>query len=437
MEKAIIASNISKKYKLYNGGKERLLDLLTPKSYGKDFFALTDVSFEADKGDVIGFVGINGSGKSTLSNIVAGIVPETSGKVQINGQAALIAVASGLKGDLTGRDNIELKLLMLGFNKEEIKELEPRIIEFSELENFIDQPVKSYSSGMKSRLGFAISVNVDPDILIIDEALSVGDKAFAGKSFDKMMEFKDKGKTMIFVSHSIGQMKKFCGKILWLEFGRVKEFGSVDEVIPHYEAFLAMWEKLSKKEREQYKNNILAGGTGSDFLNKPNKKESSDSSEQQEQLTSLLGHLKAGKSYIYSSPVDQESGKPSESFKHNVYYIKRQITYREETFYLLSESPSAEKDVIGWMKSTDLSIHQNVEIDEDPKSLYLNGEGSGFSRPWGGKNNIVYGDLKPYKNKEFPVNKTEKVGRNIWYRGKLNDKEMWINSKYVTQRENK
>ncbi|WP_240510087.1 SH3-like domain-containing protein [Virgibacillus profundi] len=89
------------------------------------------------------------------------------------------------------------------------------------------------------------------------------------------------------------------------------------------------------------------------------------------------------------------------------------------------------------MKSTDLSIHQNVEIDEDPKSLYLNGEGSGFSRPWGGKNNIVYGDLKPYKNKEFPVNKTEKVGRNIWYRGKLNDKEMWINSKYVTQRENK
>ncbi|MFD1037153.1 teichoic acids export ABC transporter ATP-binding subunit TagH [Virgibacillus byunsanensis] len=257
MEKAIIAKNVTKKYKLYNGTKERILDLVTPRNYGKDFYALTNVGFEAEKGDVVGFVGINGSGKSTLSNIIAGIVPETSGSVKVNGQASLIAVASGLKGDLTGRDNIELKCLMLGFSKAEINTLEPGIIEFSELGEFIDQPVKSYSSGMKSRLGFAISVNVNPDILIIDEALSVGDKAFAEKSLDKMREFKEKGKTMIFVSHSIGQMKQFCEKILWLEFGTVKDFGTVEEVIPKYEDFLKQYKDMTKKERIKYKEDAL------------------------------------------------------------------------------------------------------------------------------------------------------------------------------------
>ena len=257
MEKTITVKNITKKYKLYNGTKERLLDLITSKSYGEDFYALKDVSFEAIKGDVIGFIGINGSGKSTLANIVAGIVPETSGMVKVDGETSIIAVASGLKGDLSGRDNIELKLLMLGFNKTEIKELEPNIIEFSELGNFIDQPVKSYSSGMKSRLGFAISVNINPDILIIDEALSVGDKAFSDKSLEKMNEFKEQGKTIIFVSHSIRQMKKFCQKILWLEYGMVKDFGPVEEVMPKYEDFIRKYRKMSKKEKKQYKEDAM------------------------------------------------------------------------------------------------------------------------------------------------------------------------------------
>ena len=257
MEKAIVVKNVTKKYKLYKGNKERILDLITPRNYGEDFYALANVSFEAEKGDVIGFLGINGSGKSTLSNIIAGIVPQTSGTVEVNGEAALIAVAAGLKNDLTGRDNIELKCLMLGFTKEEIKKMEPEIIEFSELGKFIDQPVKSYSSGMKSRLGFAISVTVNPDIIIVDEALSVGDKAFAQKSLNKMKSFKEEGKTMIFVSHSIGQMKEFCDKILWLEFGMVREFGPTNEVIPKYEEFIKMWQKLTTKEREQYRKEAM------------------------------------------------------------------------------------------------------------------------------------------------------------------------------------
>lgn len=252
MEKSIIVKNLTKKYKLYTSQKERLLDLITPRSYGEDFYALADVSFEAYKGDAVGFIGVNGSGKSTLSNIIAGIVPETSGTVEVKGEASLIAVSAGLRGDLTGRENIELKCLMLGFNKKEIQELEPEIIEFSELGKFIDQPVKSYSSGMRSRLGFSISVTIDPDILIIDEALSVGDKAFADKSLKKMKEFKARGKTMIFVSHSLGQVKEFCEKILWLEYGMVKGFGSVEEILPKYQDFLAMWKKMNKEERLAY-----------------------------------------------------------------------------------------------------------------------------------------------------------------------------------------
>jgi len=143
---------------------------------------------------------------------------------------------------------------MLGFDKYEIKEMMPDIIEFSELGKFIDQPVKSYSSGMKSRLGFAISVTVDPDILIIDEALAVGDKAFAEKSLAKMKEFKEMGKTMIFVSHSIGQIKTFCDKALWLEFGMVKDFGTVQEVIPKYEEFMRNWKRKTKSEKDAYRD---------------------------------------------------------------------------------------------------------------------------------------------------------------------------------------
>ncbi len=257
MGKSIIVENISKKYKLYKNSTERIKDLMLPKSYGEDFWALRNINFEAEKGDVVGFVGINGSGKSTLSNIIAGIVPETSGKVTLNGETALIAVSSGLKSDLTGRENIELKCLMLGFTKKQIDEMEEDIIEFAELEQFIDQPVKSYSSGMKSRLGFSISVTINPDILIIDEALSVGDKAFAEKSLAKMKEFKERGKTMIFVSHSIGQMKQFCEKILWLEYGMVKEYGEVEKVLPSYEEFLQKFKKMSKQEKEKYREQAM------------------------------------------------------------------------------------------------------------------------------------------------------------------------------------
>lgn len=252
MNYAIDLQHVSKEYKLYKNSKERFLDLILPKEYGEPFTALRDVSFQAKRGETIGFVGINGSGKSTLLNIIAGILPETSGQVKTRGQVSLISVASGLKGDLTGRENIELKCLMLGFSKNEIENMEDEIVEFSELGKFIDQPVKTYSSGMKAKLGFAISISVDPEILIIDEALSVGDKTFAKKCLDKINDFKSNGKTILFVSHSSGQMKEFCDKVLWLEYGKVKEFGVVDEVINNYEKFVKEYQKMSDQEKKNY-----------------------------------------------------------------------------------------------------------------------------------------------------------------------------------------
>ncbi|ANU27654.1 teichoic acids export ABC transporter ATP-binding subunit TagH [Planococcus versutus] len=258
MGNSVEVKNVSKRYKLYKKQSERILDLLVPyKDYGEDFFALQNVSFTVEEGSIVGLVGINGSGKSTLANIIAGVIPATTGHVTSNGNVALIAVNAGLDGKLSGRENIELKLLMLGFSQKEISEMEDEIIDFAELEKFIDQPVKTYSSGMKSRLGFSISVRVNPDILIVDEALSVGDKAFSEKSLDKMMEFKEKGKTMFFVSHSISQMKKFCDHILWLEFGVVKEYGPTKEVINKYETFLQEYKALSKTDKKKYRLSAL------------------------------------------------------------------------------------------------------------------------------------------------------------------------------------
>lgn len=439
MEKVIEVKNVTKRYKLFDDSKEKFLSLFNRENYGKDFYALDQVNFSAYEGDVVGFIGTNGSGKSTLSNIIAGIVPETSGDIKTRGEVALIAVSAGLNNNLSGRENIELKCLMLGFTKREIEELEPEIIEFSELGEFIDQPVKSYSSGMKSRLGFAISVSVDPDVLIIDEALSVGDKAFAEKSLQKMKDFKAQGKTMIFVSHSLGQMKQFCDKILWLEFGRVKAYGEADEVLGMYEKFLNKWQKMSKKERDEYRKNVLSTPVQTETISKSEDTlvytttdEFIDESDDYEiQLESRLAHIRGGKSYIYESPNNQGANKPSDKLKNKVYYVKRSTSYRFEKFYLLSTKPSGEEGLIGWMKETDLQTHVTTFVDKDKKTFKLNGKGSAYNTPWGGKKQLVFDDLSDMKNETIVVEETWFIGSNTWYNGMINEIPIWINSKYV------
>lgn len=245
--------NVTKKYKMHSKNSDKLKNIIYPGGFGEDFYALRNLNFEAQKGDVIGIVGVNGSGKSTMSNLIAGITPPTAGNINIEGNIALIAIAAGLNNQLTGRENIELKCLMMGLSKEKIQSLTPEIIEFADIGKFIDMPVKKYSSGMKSRLGFAISVNIDPDVLVIDEALSVGDQTFTDKCLKRMNEFKEQGKTIFFVSHSLGQVKQFCTKVLWLEYGEIKDYGLMQDVMPKYEQFLKQYRAMSKVEQKKFK----------------------------------------------------------------------------------------------------------------------------------------------------------------------------------------
>ncbi|WP_412519426.1 teichoic acids export ABC transporter ATP-binding subunit TagH [Staphylococcus simulans] len=248
--------NITKEYRIYRNNKERIKDALIPNHKNKTFYALKDVSMTAYKGDIIGLVGINGSGKSTLSNIIGGSLSNTAGSIEKNGEVSVIAINAGLNAQLTGLENIEFKMLCMGFTRKEIKKLTPKIVEFSELGEFIYQPVKKYSSGMRAKLGFSINVTIDPDILVIDEALSVGDQTFTQKSLDKIHEFKEAGKTIFFVSHNIGQVRQFCTKIAWIEGGRLKQFGDVEDVLPKYEQFLKDFKKKSKADQKAFRKNL-------------------------------------------------------------------------------------------------------------------------------------------------------------------------------------
>ena len=205
------------------------------KPQKEEFWALKDVSFEVEKGEVIGFIGGNGAGKSTLLKVIAGVMKPTKGKVEVQGNICpMIELGAGFDMDLTARENIFLNGAVLGYSKEFIQEKFDEIVEFSELKEFLDVPVRNFSSGMHARLAFSIATIIDPEILIVDEILSVGDIAFQAKSEAKMKSMIGGGTTVLFVSHSLGQIEKLCDRVVWLEHGNVKRIGPSKEICQEY-----------------------------------------------------------------------------------------------------------------------------------------------------------------------------------------------------------
>ena len=219
--------------------KQFFIDVLSRKKKEKnEFWALSDVNFEVKKGEVVGFVGSNGAGKSTLLKVIAGVMKPTNGNIEVYGNICpMIELGAGFDMDLTARENIFLNGAVMGYSKEFIEAKFDEIVEFSELKDFLDVPVRNFSSGMVARLAFSIATIVEPEILIVDEILSVGDIAFQQKSENKMRSMIGGGTTVLFVSHSIEQIKKMCDRAVWLDHGHVKMIGDAKEVCEAYKKF--------------------------------------------------------------------------------------------------------------------------------------------------------------------------------------------------------
>ena len=241
MEAAITVKDLKLRYKCLNRMSIKKSLLSIKKTKVETFEALRGVSFEIPKGEILGIVGKNGSGKSTLLKTLAGIFAPDEGSIDLHGYSiSLLAIGVGFQKRLSGRENILLSGLLLGFTEEQIREKMDEIIKFAELGDFIDRPVKTYSSGMYSKLAFSITAVLNTDIMLIDEVLSVGDSKFKKKSFKKMQELiQDKNRTVVIVSHSTETLKKLCTSILWIHEGEVKMQGSTDEVLDIYEEFMS------------------------------------------------------------------------------------------------------------------------------------------------------------------------------------------------------
>lgn len=236
---AVDVKQLRKVYRVYQSPNLRLKEILLRRSFHSEFVALDDITFSIPHGETLGIIGENGAGKSTLLKILARTLKPTSGEIEISGRtAALLELGSGFNPELTGEENIYLNAYLMGLTKSDVENRKQEIIAFSELGDFIRRPVKTYSSGMQVRLAFSVATSVDPDVLIIDEALSVGDQHFQKKCIDRMSSFRSRGKTILFCSHSIYHIQELCTRTAWIKDGRLKSIGKTNRVLDEYLNFV-------------------------------------------------------------------------------------------------------------------------------------------------------------------------------------------------------
>ena len=257
----IEVNDVTKIYKLYKDPIDRFKEAIHPfhKQYSTPFYALRNVSFRVEKGETVGIIGTNGSGKSTILKIITAVIQPSEGTVKVDGTvSALLELGAGFDMEYTGVENIYMNGAVLGFSREEMDRKKEEILDFADIGDFVHQPVKTYSSGMLVRLAFALAINVDPEILIIDEALAVGDAFFQAKCFHKLEEIKAAGTTILFVSHDIVSVKKLCSRAIWLDQGNVREIGEAKEVC---EKYLGMQIEEQNKKKKQLVEQLVLENT--------------------------------------------------------------------------------------------------------------------------------------------------------------------------------
>ncbi len=260
-EYAIQVQDVSKIYRLYEKPIDRLKESLslTHKSYHRDFFALSNISFQVKKGETVGIIGTNGSGKSTILKIITGVLTPTTGNVRVSGViSALLELGAGFNMDYTGIENVYMNGTMMGFTRSQMDEKLPEILEFADIGDFVYQPVKTYSSGMFVRLAFALAINVEPEILIVDEALSVGDVFFQSKCYRRMEEIRKQGTTILMVTHDMGSVIKYCDRVVLLNKGHYVAEGPAGKMVDLYKKILA--NQMDALEEELEEMNDFSGG---------------------------------------------------------------------------------------------------------------------------------------------------------------------------------